>query len=129
MSFPSVFFLAYISSSINLYSIYVCACAVSLLVFFFFLFVLKGVLFSVLCSTMLHLPLLRFHCVSVDAAGIEPKTVATSALDVSSSTTRLDLIHSIHIYLSFRLLFTQPHPLMRSYIYLSSHMANGGFDE
>jgi hypothetical protein len=48
----------------------------------------------VLYSTLLHLSSLRFHCMSEDA-GIEPRTVATSALATTSAlaATRLDLIH------------------------------------
>jgi hypothetical protein len=50
------------------------------------------IFFYVLYSTLLHLPLLRDSTVS-DDSGIEPRTVATSALAVREAlTTKLDLI-------------------------------------
>ncbi len=69
-----------------------------------------GIFFMyVLYSTLLHLPLLRFHAVSEDV-GIEPRTVATSALAVRRSKhsatshpqiyisfTNLHLIHRPHL--------------------------------
>jgi hypothetical protein len=60
------------------------------------------------CSTLLYMPPLRFHCVGAsEDAGIEPRTVATTALAVvrRTKTTRLDLIHS-----------TRSHPQVNMYV-------------
>jgi hypothetical protein len=55
--------------------------------------------FKVHYSTLLHLSPIRFHLLEdAGTAGIEPKTVPTSALAVKLSdalTTQLDLIHQL----------------------------------